>query len=210
MDDIKKRLYNLLDTAEQQQQAVNAALAGLEQSKTDLTQAATALQTIGNQLTPAVGSAARDGAAQAVKTALENAGQTATDAVALACKPLLEKLAGVEQQAGAAEGKLKEAVKWFNWRWAGLAGATASGTILTIILGAWITVWWQRSELTNLKAERDQITAEVAAAKSTVAELDKRTGGVRYEESEKGRFIVVKKGYDASWTCENMPCIRLK
>jgi len=201
--------YALVETAREQQKAVSTALAGLDKSKNELTKAAATLQEYGKQLVPNAGKAASEGAAQAVKTALENASQTAIDAVAVSCKPLLAGLAGVTGETATAEGQLKEAVKWFGWRWAGIAAATACGAILAVTLAAWGAVWWQRSQLDNLKAERDQITAEVAAAQSTVAELEKRTGGVRYEETKKGRFIVPRKGYDA-WTCDDIPCIRLK
>ena len=42
MDDFEKKLYHLMEIAEQQQKAVSTALAGLEKSKTDLTKAAAA------------------------------------------------------------------------------------------------------------------------------------------------------------------------
>lgn len=209
MDEKEQALFGLMQVAKEQQQAINAALAALKNRQTDLTETAMHLQTVIQTLLPAARAAAHEGATKAVKAALENASQTAVDAVAQSCQPLLVGLAGVEAQAEAAEGQLKEAVKWFGWRWAGIAAATACGAILAVTLVAWGAVWWQRSQLAGLKVERDQVSAEVAAAQSTVAELEKRTGGVRYEESKKGRFIVTRKGYDA-WTCEDMECIRLK
>ena len=211
MDDIEQNLYRLMELADQQQMAVSVALAGLDKRQIELTQTAARLEEVGQQLVPKAAQAASDGAARAVKTALENASQTATAAVAEACKPLLAGLAGVTGETATAEGQLKAAVKWFGWRWAGIAGATACGAILAVTLAAWGAVWWQRSQLANLTVERDQVSGELAAAQNTLAALNKRTGGVRYMETEKGRFILVPRGYDVGWTCnENVSCIRLK
>lgn len=210
MDDIEKNLYLLMEVAEQQQKAVSAALAGLDKRQIELTQTAAQLQAIGQQLVPKAAQAASDGAARAVKTELENASQTATAAVAAACKPLLAGLAGVTGETATAEGQLKEAVKWFGWRWAALAAATACGAILAVTLAAWGAVWWQRSQLADLKIERDQVSGEVAAAQSTLAALNKRTGGVRYVEGTDGHFILVRKGFEQANCVGDVPCIKLK
>lgn len=210
MDDIEKNLYLLMEVAEQQQKAVSAALAGLDKRQIELTQTAARLQEIGQQLVPKAAQAASDGAARAVKTELENASQTATAAVAEACKPLLAGLAGVTGETATAEGQLKAAVKWFGWRWAGIAGATACGAILAVTLAAWGAVWWQRSQLADLTAERDRISGEVGEAQSTLAALTKRTGGVRYVNASDGKFINVPGGFEQMTCIGNVPCIRLK
>lgn len=205
MDEINTKLFRFMELAEEQQKAVSTALAGLEKSKTDLTKAATALQEYGKQLAPNVAKAASESAAQAVKTALENASQTATDAVAKSCKPLLDGLAGVEKQAAAIESKLAGVAKWFGWRFA----ATACGAVLMVIVAAWGVTWWQRSQLADLKTERDQINAEVAAAQNTLAVLDKHLGGARYVEAPDGQFIRAPGG--VLMTCiGKVPCIKLK
>ncbi len=210
MDELETKLCGMVDIAERQQEAINTALAGLDARQIELTKSATQLQTVMQKMLPAAGAAASAGAAQGVKVALENASQTATDAAAQACQPLLSGLAGVAVQIAAAEGRLKGAVKWFGWRWAALAGATACGAILAVTLAAWGAVWWQRTQLAELKAERDQISNEVAAAQSTLAALEKRTGGVRYAQGRDGRFILVRKGFETANCVGNVPCIRLK
>ena len=211
MNEIEKALYALMEAAAEQQATVNVALSTLEQQQTELAKATAQLQTlIGQQLVPAVQKAAIVGATQAVNAALENASQMASAAVAESCKPLLAGMAGVVAQATAAEGRLKGAVQWFGWRWAGVAGSIAFGAILALGLAAWGMVWWQRSQLADLQAEREKITHEVAAAQSTLAVLEKRTGGVRYAESRDGRFILVRKGFETRNCVGNVPCIRLK
>lgn len=210
MDEIETKLYALMGVAEHQQQVVDSALAGLDTRQAELTKMAAQLQTVIQKMLAAAGAAASDGAALGVKAALENASQTATDAVARACKPLLAGLAGVETQAAAAEGKLRGAVKWFGWRWVVLAGATACGAILAVTLAAWVAVWWQRSQLADMRAERDKISREVAAAQNTLALLEKHTGGVRYAKGSDGRFILVPNGFDSLNCVGDVPCIRLK
>ncbi|MDM5182024.1 hypothetical protein PO883_33155 [Massilia sp. DJPM01] len=210
MDDIEKNLYLLMEVAEQQQKAVSTALAGLDKRQIELAKTAVQLQGIGEQLVPKAAQAASEGAARGVKTELESASQTASDAVAVACQPLLAGLAGVAGETATAEGQLKEAVKWFGWRWAALAAATACGAILAVTLAAWGAVWWQRSQLADLKIERDQVNGEVTAAQSTLAALNKRTGGVRYVNASDGKFINVPGGFKAMTCVGNVPCIRLK
>jgi hypothetical protein len=210
MDDAEKKLYLLMEIAEQQQQAVKAALAALEARQTTLVKTSAQLQTVMQTMLPAAEAAARKGATEAVKAALENASKTATDAVAKSCQPLLAGLAGVTGQASAAEDKLKGAVEWFGWRWAALAASTACGAILALLLSAWGMVWWQRAQLAEVKAERAKLGDEVAAAKSTLAALEKRTGGVRYAEGSDGRFILVRKGFETLNCVGDVPCIRLK
>jgi hypothetical protein len=211
MNEIEKGLYALMEAAAEQQASVNVALAALEQQQIELAKTTVQLQTlIGEQLVPAVQKAAIVGAAQAVKKALENASQIASAAVAESCQPLLVGMAGVATQATAAEAKIKGAVQWFGWRWAGLAGSIAFGAILALGLATWGMVWWQRGQLADLKAEREKITHDVAAAQSMLAVLEKRTGGVRYAEGSEGRFILVRKGFEKHNCVGNVPCIRLK
>ena len=211
MDEIEEKLCALMRIAEEQQAAVQGALAAVEQQQIELSKATVQLQTIiGQQLVPAVQKAAVIGATQAVKNALENASQIASTAVAESCKPLLAGMAGVASQAAEAEGRLKGAVQWFGWRWAGVAGSIALGAILALGLAAWGMVWWQRSQLADLQAAREKITHEVAAAQSTLAVLEKRTGGVRYAEGSDGRFILVRKGFETRNCVGNVPCIQLK
>lgn len=210
MDEIETKLYSLMGIVEHQQQVVDSALAGLDTRQAELTKMVAQLQTVIQKMLPAARGAASDGAALGVKAALENASQSATDVVARACKPLLAGLAGVETQAVAAEGRLKDAVKWFSWRWVVLAGGAACGAILAVTLAAWVAVWWQRSQLADLNAERDKISSEVAAAQNTLAVLVKKTGGVRYAKGRDGRFILVPTGFDSLNCVGDIPCIRLK
>ena len=205
MDEINAKLYRFMELAEEQQKAVSTALAGLEKSKTDLTKAATALQAYGEQLVPNTGKAASEGAAKAVKTAMENASQTATDAVAISCKPLLDGLAGVEKQAVVIEGKLAGMSKWFGWRFA----MTVCGAIAVVIIAVWGATWRERSQLADLKAERDQISAEVAAAQSTLTALETHIGKARILDAPDGLFILAPGG--VLMKCiDKVPCIKLK
>lgn len=206
MNEIEQNLFGLMELAKEQQIAINTALVGLAKSKIELAQAAAGLQEYGKQIVQKVGSAASEGATQAVKAALENASQTAAGAVVESCQPLLAGLTAVTRQTYAAESKLKNAVEWLGWRLAAVVGAIAG----VVILSMWMAVWWQRSQLDDLKAERDKISGEVAAAQSTLAALTKRTGGVRYVNASDGRFINVPDGFDAMTCVGNVPCIRLK
>jgi cell division protein FtsB len=184
-------LYGLMAVAQEQQQAVQTALAGLAQRETALAATVARLQTLEHALVPAVQKAAHAGAVAAMQRGLADASQTV--------------LAGMTTQAAAAETRLRNAVAWFTWRWAALAGAL----VLAVAIAAWSVVAWQRSQIAALQVEREQWTAEVDAAQATVAQLEKKTGGVHYLDAANGRFIVARRGFEAM-TCDGVPCIRLK
>jgi len=184
-------LYGLMAVAQEQQQAVQTALAGLAQREAALAATVARLQGLEHALVPAVQKAAHAGAVAAMQRGLADASQTV--------------LSGLTTQAAAAETTLRNAVAWFTWRWATLAGAL----VLAVAIAAWSVVAWQRSQIAALQVEREQWTAEVDAAQATVAQLEKKTGGVHYVAASNGRFIVAQRGFEAM-TCDGTPCIRLK
>jgi hypothetical protein len=61
-----------------------------------------------------------------------------------------------------AEGKLSSSVDSFGWKWATLAGGAAAGGIATVVLVAWLTVGWQRSQVEALQAQANELQANIA------------------------------------------------
>lgn len=182
-----ERLYGLMAVAQEQQQAVQAAIAGLAQREAALAATVARLQALEQSLPPAVQKAAMVG----TQRGLSETSQAV--------------FAGVIAQTAAAETKLRDAVAWFGWRWTALAGTL----VLAVAIAAWSVVAWQRSQIAALRIEHAQWAAEVQAAQATVARLEQKTGGVHYLDATNGRFIVVRRGFEAM-TCDGVPCIRLK
>ena len=180
-------LYGLMAVAQEQQQAVQTAIDGLAQREAALAATVARLQALEHSLPLAVQKAAMVG----TQRGLAETSQAV--------------FAGVIAQTAAAETKLRNAVAWFGWRWAALAGTG----VLAVAIAAWSVVAWQRSQIAALRIEHAHWSAAVDAAQATVAQLEKKTGGVQYRAASNGRFIVVRRGFEAM-TCDGTPCIRLK
>lgn len=210
MDDRQQQLFGLMEMAESQQKAVGEALVALGKQQAALIETVLQLRTTGQALVPAVKTAADMGVGAAVKAELGTLAEDAKTALEKSTQPVLDRLAGIVTQAEAAEAKIKGAVAWFGWRWAAVAGAVGVGVILGVVLIAWGLIWWERSQLTDLRAERDKVTGEVSDAQATLAVLEKRSGGVYYREAKEGRFLLIPKGYEALKCVNDMPCVRLK
>lgn len=210
MDEMQQQLFGLMEMAEGQQKAVGATLAALVRQQAELGRVVAQLKEAGQGLVPAVEAAAGTGAEAGIKAELETLAKDAAAALEIATRPVLDRLRGVGAQAEAAEAQLKGAAAWFGWRWVALVGALGAGAIAAVLVAAWGLVWWERSQVEGLQAERARLSGEVAAAQATLDLLDKRTGGVRYAEASDGRFLLVRKGFEAMTCVNNTPCVRLK
>ena len=213
MDELENRLYELMASADTQQQAITAALDSLKQRDADMARTVALLQSTTQTLTPAIEQATRRAAESAIQSGLAAPLENLAQTLETAARPVLAGLGRVGQQADAAAGQLQDAVRVFGWRWVALASATAAGVLLCLFLGVEGLLWWDRSQVAELRSERNQLAADVAEARQTLAVLEKKTGGVRYEESSKGRFLVMQGGYEPGWECNGKtktPCIKLK
>ena len=74
--------------------------------------------------------------------------------------------------ANQAEAKLNRAVANFGKRWLMLAGASVAGLLFALLITVYAAVWWERSELESLKAEK-------AAMQENIARLDQLKGHIK-------------------------------
>lgn len=84
-----------------------------------------------------------------------------------------------------------------------LIGAVTLVLSGSILLGLWAFTGWQRSELMSVQAS-------LASERQALEQLQAQTGGIRFQVSEKGKFVVLPKGSEAGWTCDGAACIRLE
>ncbi len=105
--------------------------------------------------------------------------------------PILSKLNGVTNQAEAAETKLKNAVVWFTWRWAGLATLSIGATFAVWWLLAQALLWWHKGEVDQLLDQRTALVRELAQLKQQASVY----------EAQAGRATLSK--------CANRLCIRI-
>ena len=155
------RLYGLMEVAERQQAAVQAALDGLMAERVALAREREALARGVAGLQAGAQAAVR----AAVADSLAGAAVEGVAAVQAATGPLLARLDGVAAQAGKADAALRGVVAWASWRllrW--MAAAVA-----LLVVGGWLAsalvLWWDDGAILAARAEKSRLQAEVADIK---------------------------------------------
>lgn len=156
--EVEDRLYGLLEVAERQQAAAQAALEGMAAEcaalKRERDALATAAKVLGLSLRVEVRSAVADGLADAATEGVQ--------AVETATAPLLGRLEGVAATAGRAEAALCRVVLWASWRLLGWAMAGMAVLVLLIWLSSTVTLWWATDAIASAQARKAELEAEVA------------------------------------------------
>lgn len=145
------RLYGLMEIAERQQAAVQAALEGLAVERAALARERERLA----REVAALGQGTRQAVQLAVAEGFAGAADQGVAAVRVATQPLLGKLEDVTQSAVNAEAALRRVVSWASWRLLGWIMAL----MLALVLLGWLSgnavVWWDTGTVNKLQ---DQIT----------------------------------------------------
>jgi cell division protein FtsB len=156
--EVEDRLYGLLEVAERQQAAAQAALEGMAAERAALKRERDALaaeaKALGLSLRTEVHSAVTDGLAAAATEGVQ-AVQTAT-------APLLGRLEGVAATARQAEAALRRVVLWASWRLLGWVMAGVAVLVLLIWLSSTVTLWRATDAIASAQARKAQLEAEVA------------------------------------------------
>lgn len=156
--EVEGRLYGLLEVAERQQAAVQAALDGLAGERAALegerARLAREVTTLDLSLRGAV--------SVAVKDSLAAAATEGAKAVQAATGPLLGELAAVTERAGRADAALRRVVLWASWRLLGWIAAVGAVTALVGWLTGSAVLWWDAGAIAEARARKAQLQAEVA------------------------------------------------
>lgn len=185
-----ERIFGLIAIAEDQQAAVRAAIEGLAleraalaKDRVTLVQTAEKMQKLSEELAkvvlrmgPQMLEASGKGATQAVNAALAGVGEETTHIVAAAAKPTLDAVADSVTSAKAVQQQLRNAVRDFGRKWVWIVACAIAGGILVTALLAYGAVRWQMRKLDELRAQRDQLAAEVLAAQSQAEQLRRSAG----------------------------------
>ena len=185
MDDVQEKLFTLMALAEEQQKSAQSATQELAQTIQTLTAATAAL----TQLAPILERAA----AQAMGQSLADASRIAAASLESAARPILSKFNGMTLQAAVAETKLKGAVTWFTWKWAGLVSASIMCMFIVWCLLAQALLWWHKDEVDQLLVQRAALTRELAQLQAQADVFEARAG----------RAILTRCGI------ENRLCVRI-
>jgi hypothetical protein len=163
MSETEDRLYGLMEIAERQQAAVQAALDGLAAERAALGREREALARGVRDLQLGTQGAVRS----AVADSLAGAATEGLAAVQAATKPLLGRLAGVTAEAGQAEAALRQVVLWASWRLLGWVMAAIAGLVLLGWLASTLVLWWDNGTIAAAQVEKAQLQQEVAGLQAT-------------------------------------------
>ena len=152
------RLYGLMEIAERQQAAVQAALDGLVAERAALAREREALARGVRDLQLGTQGAVRS----AVTDSLAGAATEGVAAVHKATGPLLGRLAGMAERAGEAEAALRGVVLWASWRLLGWVMAGVAGLVLLGWLASTLVLWWDTGTIAAAQVQKAQLQAEVA------------------------------------------------
>ncbi len=158
MSETEDRLYGLMEIAERQQAAVQAALDGLAAERAALGREREALARGVRDLQLGTQGAVRS----AVTDSLAGAATEGVAAVQAATKPLLGRLAGVTAEAGQAEAALRQVVLWASWRLLGWVMAAVAGLVLLGWLASTLVLWWDMGTIAAAQVQKAQLQAEMA------------------------------------------------
>ena len=156
------RLYGLMEIAERQQAAVQAALEGLAAERAALQRERELLARGVRDLRMGTQEAVRS----AVTDSLAGAATEGVAAVQAATTPLLGRLAGVAAAVGQAEAALRQVVLWASWRLLGWIVAVVAGLVLLGWLASTLVLWWDSGTIGAAQAQKAQLQAEVAELKA--------------------------------------------
>jgi hypothetical protein len=163
----------LLSMTEQQQKAIAEAVEELKKQTASL-----------NGVAPDLQKAVQAAIVAALDRSMGDVAQGAQTAVKASVDPVLQSLSGVVEAANQAEAKLNRAVAAFGRRWLMLAGVSTASAFFALLMTVYATVWWERSELESLKAEK-------ATLQENIASLDKLKGHIKLS------------------TCDKRPCVEV-
>ena len=157
------RLYGLMEVAERQQAAVQAALEGLAAERAALTREREALARGVRDVQIGTQGAVR----AAVADSLARAAVEGVAAVQAATGPLLSRLDGLAERASQADAALRGVVAWASWR---LLGWMATA-VVALVLGGWLAsalvLWWDTGAIGAARVEKRQLQLEIAELRAS-------------------------------------------
>lgn len=203
--DAQQQIFSLMAAAEDQQKAIGAALealaaerAALAKERAAVGQAAASVAGVANDVRKAAAEAIpglqktiEKSVQLSVSDSLCEVSEEALSAVNHASQPIIGSLTGVIRSLDEAEGQLSNAVSSFGWRWALVAGGAAAGCIASVLIAAWLSVWWQRHQVETLIEQKTQLQAEVAELQTNAQDWAKRAGRAKLDKcGEQSRLCV--------------------
>jgi len=207
MDEQQQKLYALMSIVEQQQKMLDGTLAKLEAERAALARERSSMsQTV----------------MQSVKQSMSGVADTVSQALQGAIKPSVDTLKTSVGSAHDASNRLSASMSRVQSAWTWQILLLAVGGLLIVWLAAYGLVWWERSQVEDLKSYRQTLQADINRMKPIVTDLERRGGalqwstcggrlcfeanrnqgegaenwnGVWWRNQQTGRLFVVPKGF---------------
>ncbi|BAP88985.1 putative uncharacterized protein [Burkholderiales bacterium GJ-E10] len=176
-------LLDLAENADNQKEAIQAAIDAITRERASLAKASTAVAASAN--------AVKESAGQ-VAPAIAKASTAVFNEIRHAADQAIEDLSSAVRGVREAESVLDSAGKSFTWKWFALAGSAAASSIAAIAFGAWLSVWWQRHQVEDLAAEKVQLVSDVAKLRASAAAWTNRAGRANLSSCGKPARICVR------------------
>ena len=159
----EEKLYGLIEIAERQQAAVQAALEGLAAERAALRAERERL----GQDVHGLNRNVRSAVLSAVAESMHDAAETGASALKAATGPLLGRLEQVGTSADQAEATLRRVVLWASWRLLGWGVAGIAALALLWWLASSAVLWWDAGAIGAAQEQKAELEAQVAELKAS-------------------------------------------
>ena len=161
MDEQQQKLYALMSIVEQQQKMLDGTLANLEAERAALARERSAMgQTV----------------MQSVKQSMSGVADTVSNEMQKAIKPSVDTLKASVGSANDAGHRLSASMDRVQSGWTWRILLLSVGVLSIVSLTAHGMVWWERSQVEDLKATRQVLQADINRMQPVVKDLEKRGG----------------------------------
>lgn len=161
MDEQQQKLYALMSIVEQQQKMLDGTLAKLEAERVALARERSSMgQTV----------------MQSVKQSMSGVADTVSNEMLKAIKPSVDTLKNSVGSAHDASNRLSASMSRVQSAWTWRILMLAVGVLLIVGLAIYGLLWWERSQIEDLKATRQTLQADINRMQPVVKDLEKRGG----------------------------------
>jgi gas vesicle protein len=161
MDELRNNLYGLMKVVQEQQKMLDGTLAKLEAERVALARERSSMgQTV----------------MQSVKQSMSGVADTVSNEMLKAIKPSVDTLKTSVGSAHDASNRLSASMDRVQSAWTWRLLLLSVGVLSIVSLTAYGLVWWERSQLEDLKATRQALQADINRMQPVVTDLEKRGG----------------------------------
>ncbi len=172
------------------------------------------LQAEGEQLGPRAEQAGAGAVREEIQKSLAGAGAVVSGTAREALRPVMDEAVARIGEATRAGMGLDRQARAFSNRMLAIMAASGVGAVMLVVLGLWVALAWQRSEVAGLQQEKADLRGEIAAMtevsqKMQAQGLKIEFGDCKEADGRTRRCVAVQPGTQR-WGTEQAPFYVLK